>query len=158
MTARIRRARRAAGLGLATGAALTAALLAVTSAGAGTAGGKREVIAQASSNGLRAKVTALKVDRPNGEPPTATVRLAAFERSGGEWKRLGRALAVGEKASWFWRVVTRPYGVRKLVLARVGGSAYPDRIGLRLLVSPSIGPSGTFWFTVQDGKLVAVDV
>ena len=158
MTARIRRARRAAGLGLATGAALAAALLAVTGAGAGTAGGERKVIGQASSNGFRAKVTALKVDQPNGEPPTATVRLAAFERSGGEWKRLGRALRVGEKASWFWRVVTRRYGVRKLVLARVGGSAYPDRIGLRLLISPSIGPSGTFWFTVRDGRLVAVDV
>jgi hypothetical protein len=155
MTARSRR-RMATGLGLAV--ALAAALLAVTSAGAGTAHGERKVIGEAGSNGLRVTVTALRVDRPNGEPPAATVRVAAFERSAGEWKRLGGALTVGEKGSWFWAVVTRPYGVRKLVLARASGAAFPDRIGLQLLTSPAIGPSGTFRFTVEDGKLVAVDV
>ncbi len=39
------------------------------------------------------------------------------------------------------RVVTRPCGVSKLVLARVSGSEFPDRIGLRLLLSPAIGPT-----------------
>jgi hypothetical protein len=139
---------------LAIGAVL-AGLLAVTSAGA--AGGEQEVIAEASANGMRVEVTALKVAEPNGEPPTATVRVAAFQRTGGNWKQLGRALTVGQDAGWFWRVVTQPYGVRKLVLERVGGAAFPDRIKLRLLNSPSVGPTGTFWFTVQDGKLVAVD-
>lgn len=158
MTASSRRARRFALLGLAAAAALAAALLGVTAAGAGTAGGERKTIGAASSNGFRVKVTAHKVDRPGDEPAAATVKVAAFERSGGEWRRLGRAVRVGEKGGWFWHVVTRPYGVRKLVLKRVSGAAFPDRIGLRLLISPSIGASGTFRFTVDDGRLVAVDV
>lgn len=54
--------------------------------------------------------------------------------------------------------MTRPYGVRKLSLGFVGGSRFPERIGLRLLVSPSLGPSGTFRFVVRNGRLVAVDV
>ena len=58
---------------LAIGAVLAAALLAVTSAGA--AGGERKLIAEASANALRVEVTALKVVGPNGEPPTATVRV-----------------------------------------------------------------------------------
>jgi hypothetical protein len=141
---------------LALGAAMAAAaVLAVTSAGA--AGGDRKVIAEANANGLRVEVTAQKVAKPDGEPPAATVRVSAFQREGGNWKRLGRALTVGQKASWFWRVVTQPYGVRKLVVDRIGGAEFPDRIGLRLLISPSVGPTGTFWFTMQDGKLVAVD-
>jgi hypothetical protein len=37
------------------------------------------------------------------------------------------------------------------------GSEFRDRIGLRLLLTPAIGP-GTLWLTVQDGKLVAVNV
>jgi hypothetical protein len=158
MTARIRRTSRATGVGLAVVAALATGLLTVSSAGAGAGDGERAVIGEASSNGLRVRVTASRVEQPKGGPPAATVRIAAFERSGGRWRRLGGALTVGEEGGWFWRVVTRPFGVRKLVLARVGGSAHPDRIGLRLLISPSIGPTGTFRFTVQDGKLVAVDV
>jgi hypothetical protein len=158
MTARLARTRRTPGLVVAIVAVFAVAVLAAIGASARTGGGEPKVIAEASSNGLRVEVTAMKVDGQNSEPPAATVKVAAFERSSGEWKQLGSALTVGEEGGWFWRVVTRPYGVRKLVLAQVGGSSFPERIGLKLLVSPSVGPSGTFRLTVQDGRLVAVDV
>jgi hypothetical protein len=138
-------------LGIACGAVLAAALLLPTHAGAGGGADGRKVIGEASAPGFRVKVTA----RRAGDSNAATVRIAAFGRAG---DRLGRALVVGERRGWFWRVVTRPYGVRKLSLAFAGDSRIPARIGLRLLISPSIGPSGTFRFVVENRRLVAVDV
>jgi hypothetical protein len=35
---------------------------------------------------------------------------------------------------------------------------YAPKVALRLLVSPSIGPSGTFRFAIDGGRLVPVDV
>jgi hypothetical protein len=118
---------------------------------------QQKVIATASSNGFRVTVRAIREAAPGNEPDTATVKIAAFKRSGEEWNRLGRALTVGTSSSWFWNVVTRPYGVRQLTLALPGGR-YPERISLRLLISPAIGPSATFRFVVDQGQLVAVDV
>jgi hypothetical protein len=118
---------------------------------------QQKVIATASSNGFRVTVRAIRESTEGNEPETATVKIAAFQRSGGEWHRLGRALTVGTPSSWFWNVVTRPYGVRRLTLALPGGR-YPQRISLRLLITPSIGPSATYRFVVDQGQLVAVDV
>ena len=153
MTRRFTRrwARPLAALALAAGLAL--ALLGQ----AGAAGAQQRVIATAVSNGFRVQVTAIRVPEPGSAPDTATVRIAAFERSQGAWDRLGRALTVGQRSGWFWNVVTRPYGLRSLTVARPGGR-YPSRIALRLLISPSIGPSATFRFVVDRGRLVAVDV
>ncbi|MGH8984937.1 MAG: hypothetical protein ACRDY6_13825 [Acidimicrobiia bacterium] len=144
-------------LALAAGAALAVALLGQGSAEAGAAGKQQRVIAAAVSNGFRVKLTATREAEPGNKPDTATVRIAAFRRSGGSWNRLGRALTVGQRSGWFWNVVTRPYGVRRLTLARPGGR-HPDRIALRLLISPSIGPSATYRFVVDRGRLVQVDV
>ena len=118
---------------------------------------QKRPIGTATSNGFRVKVTAIRVPQEGSAPDTATVRIAAFKRSGGSWDRLGESLIVGQPAGWFWNVVTRPYGVRLLALHRPGGT-FPSRIALRLLVSPSIGPSGTFRFVIDGGRLVAVDV
>jgi hypothetical protein len=118
---------------------------------------QKRPIGTAVSNGFRVKVTAIRVPQEGSAPDTATVRIAAFKRSGDSWDRLGGPLIVGETASWFWNVVTRPYGVRLLALHRPGGN-FPSRIALRLLVSPSIGSSGTFRFVIDGGRLVAVDV
>jgi hypothetical protein len=115
------------------------------------------VIGAAVSNGFRVQVTAIRVPRRGAAPDSATVRIAAFKRSGRSWDRLGRVLTVGSRSGWFWNVVTRPYGVRSLTLARPGGR-YPSRIALRLLVSSSLGPSATFRFVVRRGRLVQVDV
>jgi hypothetical protein len=133
-------------------AALALAPLGEGGSEAGVIGAQKRVIGTAVSNGFRVKVTAVRATQDN-----ATVKLAAFERSGGAWDRLGRPLLVGQRAGWFWNVVTRPFGVRSLTLSRPGGR-FPARIALRLLISPSIGPSGTFRFVVDRGRLVAVDV
>jgi hypothetical protein len=129
------------------------------SQGSAEAGGtaQQRVIATATSNGFRVTVRAIRESTQGNEPATATVKIAAFERSGGEWNRLGRALTVGTPSGWFWNVVTRPYGVRRLTLALPGGR-YPERVALRLLISPSIGPSATYRFVVDGGRLVQVDV
>lgn len=153
----VRQVRLLAPLAAAAGAALALASLTLGSTPAGAAASQQRIIGEAVSNGFRVQVTALRVPTPGAAPDTATVRIAAFKRSGGAWDRLGRVLTVGQRGSWFWNVVTRPYGVRALTLTRPGGR-YPSRVGLRLLVSPSIGPSATFRFVVDRGRLVAVDV
>jgi hypothetical protein len=139
-------------LALAAGVAVALAFLLLGSAEAGAAAKQRKVIGTAVSNGIRIQVTAIRTTRD-----TATVKVAAFERSGGAWDRLGRALRVGQRSGWFWKVVTRPYGVRTLTLSQPGGRFSP-RIALRLLISPSIGPSATFRFVVEGDRLMYVDV
>ena len=138
---------------LVVGAALAVALIWPS----GAAAAQQRVIGTAVSNGFRVQVTAIRVPQPGSEPDAATVKIAAFEQSGSSWARLGRTLTVGQRAGWFWNVVTRPYGIRSLTLARPGGR-YPSRIALKLLISPSIGPSATFRFIVDQGRLVQVDV
>jgi hypothetical protein len=138
-------------------AALAVALTFALVPQAAGAAARPQVIGTAVSNGFRVQVTAVRVPEAGAAPDTATVRIAAFKRSGGSWTRLGHALTVGQRAGWFWNVVTSRYGVRSLTLAQPGGR-YPSRIALKLLVSPSIGPSATFRFIVDRGRLVQVDV
>lgn len=116
---------------------------------------ERKTIATATSNGLRVKLIAER--DPSEDPPLATARISAFERSGGEWDRLGRPQVVGSNGAWFWRVVTRRHGVRQLDL-RIPGGRFPLRVGVRLLQSASLGPSARFLFVVDNGRLMAVDV
>jgi len=144
---------------LAVAASAAVAVVSTSQGSAEAAGTARQerTIASASSNGFRVTVRAIQESAEGNEPATATVKIAAFERSGGVWNRLGRALTVGSPGGWFWNVVTRPYGVRQLTLALPGG-AYPERVALRLLISPSIGPSATYRFVVDEGQLVQVDV
>jgi hypothetical protein len=143
-------------LALAGGAASAAAVLDDGDARAPQAP-ERRVIGTAISNGFRVVVTAAREASEGDEPDTATVRIAAYARSGGEWERLGTAITVGRPSAWFWNVVTRPYGVRRLALSRPGGE-FPERVALRLLISPSIGPSATFRFHTEDGRFVQSDV
>ena len=120
----------------------------------GTAPGKR-TIATATSNGWRVKLVAYRDGTK--DPPVATVRISAFRRSHGEWDRLGRSQLVGSRGWWFWRTVTRRFGVRQLAL-RMPGGRFPLRVVVRLLRSPSLGASARFRFVVEDGRLVPVDV
>jgi hypothetical protein len=153
-----RHPRLLAPLALAAGvAALALMFLGQASAVREAADTQQRLIGAAVSNGFRVEVTAIRMPEAGAAPDTATVRIAAFKRSGGLWDRLGRVLTVGQRSGWFWNVVTRPYGVRSLTLARPGGR-YPSRIALRLLVSPSLGPSATFRFVVDRGRLMQVDV
>lgn len=145
-------------LALAAGTALSLAFVGLGSTEAGaTTQQQQRIVAAAASNGFRVTVRAIRVPEPGNEPDSATVKIAAFKRSAGTWHRLGRPLIVGTQAGWFWNVVTRAYGVRQLTLARPGGR-YPERIALKVLISPSIGPSATYRFVTDQGRLVQVDV
>jgi hypothetical protein len=134
------------------GAMLTAAALdAGAQAHTGTAPRPRVTIAQLSSDGLRATVTAHQSS--GGKAPTATVRVAAYHRVDGAWVRYGKPLLVGKQRGWFWKVVTARFGVKQL--SAVIGGHHPLRLTLRLLISPAIGPSAPFRFAVAGGRLVA---
>jgi hypothetical protein len=157
MTAWLTRRRLQLASSLAIVAVVVSALAILGHANAAPAKSEKRPIGTAVSNGFRVKVTAIRVPQEGSAPDTATVRIAAFKRSGASWERLGESLIVGQRSGWFWNVVTRPYGVRLLALHRPGGE-FPSRVALRLLVSPSIGPSGTFRFAIDGGRLVPVDV
>ena len=143
-------------------ATAAAVVFAVASAGSGraeaqAAATQQRVIATAASTGFRVRVTATRERQP-GRLDAATIRIAAFERSGGEWHRLGRPRVIGGASAWLWRVVSRPFGVRTITLTRPGGTGFPAVIAVRFLVSPSAGPSATFRFVVDGGRLLPVDV
>jgi hypothetical protein len=141
----------------AAGVALAAATAGPGRAEAEAAAKQQRVIATAASTGFRVRVTATRERQPD-RPDAATIRIAAFERSGGDWHRLGRPRVIGGPSAWLWRVVSRPFGVRNITLARPGGTSFPAVISIRFLVSPSAGPSATFRFVVDRGRLVPVDV
>jgi hypothetical protein len=84
---------------------------------------------------FRATLTAVRGPSEGGVP-TATVRVAVYKWSAGEWKLVGRQ-TVGESNAWFWNVVTGGHAICRFSTSDV--SPYP--IEVRLLVSPSIGCS-----------------
>src|SRR5215471_10361599 len=157
----IRRAMRSAGRRLTvialTGSVVGAVLATValgTNAQASTGAsqvGRSETIAQLTSDGLRATLTAYQTS--GGQAPAATVRVAAYHRSDGTWVRYGRPLVVGRRGGWFWNVVTGRFGVEQF--SAVTGGLRPLRLTVRLLVSPTIGASAPFRFAVAGGRLVA---
>jgi hypothetical protein len=108
----------------------------------------QKVIASSTSNGFRVLVTADKGG--DSEAPTATVKIAAFERNDGEWVQLGSALRIGAREGWFWYVVTGPHSVRDFCV----NTDVPESISIRLLVTPSIGWSDLYRFHVEGGALV----
>jgi hypothetical protein len=103
------------------------------------------------ADGLRVELVAERSGRQG-----AIVRVAAFRHRDGNWKRLGPARRVGSE-TWLWRVVTRRGGIRALQM-RVPDGPAPLGVAVRLLYSPSIGPSERFLFAVRGGRLRPVGV
>src|SRR5207253_3250816 len=64
-----------------------------------------------------------------GGLPSATVKISAYERSGGQWKLVGTQI-VGGPNSWFWNVVAGPGSVCRFSTS--DRDPYP--IEVRLLV------------------------
>lgn len=158
MSTRFGRARRSVVRGLTVialaGVLATVALGMSAQASTGAArAGRSETIAQLTSDGFRATLTADQTS--GGTAPAATVRVAAYHRSDGRWVRYGRPLLVGRRGGWFWNVVTGRFGVEHFSAAFTGGRHSPLRLTVRLLVSPSIGASAPFRFAVAGGRLVA---
>ena len=118
---------------------------------AASAGGpkiQRKLVASAIAPGFRLEVAALKgVDQT---PPTATVKVVAFQRVENEWRQLGRPLLVGTREGFFWNVVTGPHALRQFSIS----NDEPERGTLQLLITPAIGWSPLFRFHIADGQLV----
>jgi hypothetical protein len=111
----------------------------------------RQIAVSTLDNDFRTTLTAIRGPSEGGAP-VATVKVAAYQRSGGGWKLIGRQ-TVGDPNSWFWNVVTGPGAVCRFSTSDVA----PHPIEVRLLVSQSIGCSEvTYNFHVdQFGNLVA---
>lgn len=104
-----------------------------------------------STLGPDMRVTLTAVQGPTEGVPTATVRVAAYRRSGGEWRFAGRQ-RVGDRDGWWWNVVTGSHAICRFSVSDV--APYP--IEVRPLVTPSIGCSeATYNFHIDRwGKLV----
>jgi hypothetical protein len=129
---------RVAGLVLAV-TALAALLLPREQANASSAatGGTvtRQIAVSTLGQDFRATLTAVRGPSKSGAA-AATVTVAAYKRSAGEWKLIGRQ-TVGANNAWLWNVVTGGDAICRFTASDV--SPYP--IEVRLLVSSSIGCS-----------------
>ena len=100
---------------------------------------------------FRATLTAVRGPSEGGAA-VATVRVAAYKRSAGEWQLIGRQ-TVGESNAWLWNVAAGGHATCRFSASDV--SPYP--LEVRLLVSPSIGCSvATYNFHIDKyGAVVA---
>jgi hypothetical protein len=105
-------------------------------------------IARGSAGSFGVQVTVTKTSA--GGAPSATANVAAFEKTGGKWKPLGR-LRIGRSNGFFWKVLTGPRAIRQFSI----GNSTPQRVSVQLLVTPALGWSPVYQFHVQNGKLVA---
>jgi hypothetical protein len=126
---------------------VAAALLPAPQAAAGPAAA-RQTIATARAFDFRVSLVATRGPAEGGAP-AATVTIVAARRVGGTWRSLGQ-LPVGKRNGWFWFVVTDPEALRTLSISTSGS----PRVSVRLLITPSIGPSPLYRFHVAGNRLV----
>jgi hypothetical protein len=109
----------------------------------------KQIAVSTLNQDFRATLTAIRGPSQGGAP-VATVKIAAYKRSAGEWKLIGRQ-TVGHRNAWFWNVVTGPHAICQFST----GDVSPDPMRVKLLVSPAIGCSTTNKFHLANGALVA---
>jgi hypothetical protein len=132
------------------GAVTLVLALAPASAPAGAAASTRTVAEATLHANTRVVVTATKVGADQGAP-TATVRLAVYQRSAsGDWRLLGQRV-IGKAGGWFWYVLTDPGSVCAFDLRETPTL----RIGVSLLYSPSIGCSPIYSYQRYNNQLVS---
>ena len=139
-------------LALAACAAALVAYVAPTVAVGGDAELQRRSVATFVAGGFRVQVEAIRV-AGHEAAPEAIVRVSAFERRGGTWHRLGDpqpVMPAPDTDRFFWNVVT---GAGALKGFSVTTSA-PQRVSLRVLITPSIGFSDLNRYVVRGGGLV----
>jgi hypothetical protein len=123
--------------------------LALGSAPAGAAAPTRTLAEATLHTSAKVVVTATKVGSDQGAP-TASARLAVYQRSaGGDWRLLGQRV-VGRAGGWFWHVLTGPYSVCAFNLSETPTL----QIDVGLAVTPSIGCSPTYRYHLQNGHLL----
>jgi hypothetical protein len=131
-------------------AAVLALALVLVSAPAGAAASTRTVAEATLHANTKVVVTATKASADHGAP-TATTRLAVYQRSAsGDWRLLGQRV-IGKAGGWFWYVLTD----RGSVCAFNLREAPTLRIDVSLLYSPSIGCSPVYHYHLHNSQLVS---
>lgn len=130
-------------------AVVLALVLVLASAPAGAAARTRTLVEATLHTTTKVVVTATKVS-PDQGAPTATARLAVYQRSAsGNWRLLGQRL-IGQAGGWFWYVLTGPDSVCAFNLSETPTL----QIGVRLAISASIGCSPTTYrYHLENGHL-----
>jgi hypothetical protein len=105
------------------------------------------VIASSTAEDFRVDVTAARTT--GGGAPSATVYVRAYDRSDGGWRSLGD-LRLGASNGFFWDTLTGPHAVRDFTIS----NTEPSGGSIRLLISPALGWSPTYYFHVSNGRLV----
>jgi hypothetical protein len=125
--------------------------LASASPAATAAATTRQIAVSTLGQDFRVTLTATRGPGQSGAA-AATVAVAAYERSAGEWKLIGRQ-TVGGSNAWFWNVVSGADAVCQFSASDV--SPYP--VEVRLFVSSSLGCSvATYNFHIDKyGAFVA---
>lgn len=124
--------------------------LALTSAPAGAAASTQTVAEATLHANTKVVVTATKVSADQGAP-TATARLAVYQRSAsGDWRLLGQRL-IGKAGGWFWYVLTDRGSVCAFNLSETPTL----QIGVSLAFSPSIGCSPVSRYHLHNSQLVS---
>ena len=122
-------------LSLALVAITTASAAAIVASSASASTTTKQIAIATLGHDFRTVLTATR-GSAGGGAPTATVKIAAYERSAGQWKSLGHQ-TVGDPDAWFWNVVTEPGAI--CLLSTSDRDPYP--IEVRLLLSESLGCS-----------------
>ncbi|POX50421.1 hypothetical protein C3489_22505 [Streptomyces sp. Ru71] len=133
-------------------AALTLGVLATATAATaspadrtGHAPRTREIASAVLGSDYKVTLTAL---RSATDPYAASVRLQVFVHKGGAWKESDR-VRVGGANSWFWYPLTGSHAVGTFSTA----STEPAPVKVRLLITPSIGYSGTYAYVIRHGDI-----
>jgi hypothetical protein len=133
-------------IGVAAVPATVVGLLAVsaTASATGASQPQRRQLAATTLSEFRVVVTAT---REPGHPLLATVTAAGFRRSGSHWQLIARK-RIGKASGWFWFAV-QTCSLQTTQFKNNTTSPSPavvrfDSIKLSLLITPSIGCSGTF--------------
>jgi hypothetical protein len=112
--------------------------------GSATAGSRptRQLATATFDQDLMVVVTATK-EPGGGASPPATVRFAAYRLTDSGWSLIGSHM-VGREAGWFWKVLTGG----RAVCVFSSGDHPPIQIKIRLLITPSIGCSQPYTYSV----------
>lgn len=133
-------------------AALTLGVLATATAATaspadrtGHAPRSKEIASSVLGPDYKITLTAL---RSSDDPYAASVRLQVFVPKGGAWKESDR-VQVGKTNGWFWYPLTGSHAVGAFSTA----STEPAPVTVRLLITPSIGYSGTYAYVIRHGDI-----
>ncbi|MEV0979373.1 hypothetical protein [Streptomyces sp. NPDC049915] len=107
----------------------------------------KEIASSVLGSDYKVTLTALRSDT---DPYAASVRLQVFVHKGGAWKESDR-VQVGRANGWFWYPLTGSHAVGTFSTA----STEPAPVQVRLLITPSIGYSGTYSYVIRHGDVTA---